>query len=181
MADTALLVIDMQEALIDGAWQIDRVVSNVSALLDRAHRARVPVVYMQHCHAAYTDMMRGSPGWAIHAPIAPSRGDHVLEKTASDSFYRTELDALLKRLGVKRVVVTGMQSEYCVDATCRAALSHGFDVTLVADGHTTGRSHLSAETVIDHHNRVLGFLAHPDRTLTATPAEKVDFATASSR
>ena len=180
MADTALLVIDMQEALIDGAWQIQNVVANVRALLDRAHRERAPVVYVQH-NRPESPMAKGTPGWQIHVPIAPSAGDHVLDKTASDSFYRTELDALLKRLGVKRVVVTGMQSEFCVDATCRAALSHGFDVTLVADGHTTGRSHLSAETVIDHHNRILGWLAHPDHTLTATPAAKVDFATASGR
>jgi len=181
MASTALLVIDMQEALIDGAWQIDKVVANVRALIDRAHRDGVPVVYVQHCHATYSDMTKGAPGWAIHAAIAPTPKDAVVEKTASDSFYRTELDALLKRLGVERVVVTGMQSEYCVDATCRAALSHGYDVTLVADGHTTGRSHLSAKTVIGHHNNVLRQLAHPDCTLETVASAKVDFAAGSSR
>jgi nicotinamidase-related amidase len=180
MTDTALLVIDMQEALIDGAWEIGRVVGNVRTLIDRAHRDRVPVVYVQHCHATYSDLTKGAPGWAIHAPIAPIAGDTVIEKTASDSFYRTELAAVLTRLGVRRLVVTGMQSEFCVDATCRAALSHGFDVALVADGHTTGPSHLSAETVIAHHNRILPWLAHPEHTITAVEAGKVDFAAARS-
>ena len=61
----------------------------------------------------------------------------MIGKTASDSFYRTSLEDELRRLGTTQLIVTGMQTEFCVDTTCRRALSLGFDVTLVSDAHTT--------------------------------------------
>ena len=63
-----------------------------------------------------------------------------------------------------------MQTEFCVDTTVRAASSRGFDVVLVADGHTTGDTALSAAQIIAHHNATLANLAqvgHPVRVLTA--------------
>ena len=64
-------------------------------------------------------------------------------------------DATLKDLGVKELLITGLQTEYCVDTACRAALSHGYDVVLVEDGHSTGDADLPAEEIVRHHNALL--------------------------
>ena len=111
-------------------------------------------------------MMRGAPGWQIHPDLQKRDSDYVIEKQASDAFYQTALLAQLEKLNVSTVIITGMQSEYCVDATCRAALSNNLDVELAEDGHTTGTSHLTAEEIIIHHNTILKNLAHPSSTLT---------------
>jgi len=59
--------------------------------------------------------------------------------------------------GIKKLVITGLQTEYCVDTTCRRAYSLGYDVVLVKDAHSTWDSgDLSAQQIIDHHNNVLG-------------------------
>ena len=62
--------------------------------------------------------------------------------------------------------VTGLQTEFCVDASCRSALNHGYDVTLISDAHTTGDAVLKASDTIAHHNYTLQNLAHPYRSIT---------------
>lgn len=176
MSRTALLIIDVQVALMDGAWRADEVLANIAALLVRARAAGAPVVFLQHNHRSFKPMMRGEPGWANHPRVAPWPGDLIIEKTASDGFLDTSLQQDLDRLGVTALVVTGAQTEFCVDATCRAALSRGFDVLLVADAHTTGDAIIPAETIIRHHNHALANLAHPQRSIAVVASAEALFA-----
>jgi nicotinamidase-related amidase len=173
--DTALLVIDMQIALVDMGYRAQDVLACVSGLVGRARGAGVPVIHVQHDHASYAPLMAGAPTWRIHPDVTPAAGEVVIGKTASDAVHGTSLQAELQRRGVKRLVVTGMQTEYCVDTTCRRAISLGFDVTLVADGHTTRDGVLAAADVIRHHNAVLPALAHPDHHVTVVAGHDVRF------
>jgi len=173
--ETALLVIDMQIGLVEMGYQATEVLGCVGELLRRARRAGVPVLHVQHHHASYAPLMTGAPTWRIHPDIAPVAGEVVIGKTASDAFHGTTLDEELRRLGVHRLIVTGMQTEYCVDTTCRRALSLGFDVTLVSDGHTTCDGLLPAADVIRHHNAVLAGLAHPDHHVRVIAGRDVRF------
>src|SRR3989338_4560133 len=132
--DAALLVIDMQEALVAGAYEERAVVDRIAALADRLRAAGRVVIYLQH-NASRGSMMKGQPGWKIHHQLEPQAGDIVIEKEASDAFYDTSLEKKLQELRMKTVLICGMTTEYCVDATCRSALSHGFDVLLLSDCH----------------------------------------------
>jgi nicotinamidase-related amidase len=132
------------------------------------------VIYLQHCHTTFQPMMKGAPGWLIHAEVAPNPDDIVLEKPASDGFYQTSLQAELDRLDVKRLIVCGLQTEFCVDATCRAALSRGFEVVLASDGHGTADAVASASIVVRHHNYALANLAHPHRKIAVVQSAEID-------
>lgn len=106
--------------------------------------------------------------------------DVVIGKTATDAFYRTDLAAVLAERQVGTVVLTGVATDYCVDATARAALSHGLDVVLVSDGHAPAAdgdpgAGLTAEQVVAHHNHVLGRAVHPGGTLRLLAAADVVF------
>lgn len=162
----AFLVIDMQVALVAGAHKEQEVLAAINRVIQRTRQDGSPIFFIQHNHQSYQPMMRGAEGWQIHPALDKRDSDYLVEKQASDAFYQTELAADLKKLNVSTVIVTGMQTEYCVDATCRAARSNDLHVDLVADGHTTGVSHLSAEEIINHHNTVLKNLAHPSSVLT---------------
>ncbi|MFI4975864.1 MAG: cysteine hydrolase family protein [Caulobacterales bacterium] len=175
MTNSALLVIDAQVAILDGAWRAGEVLDAIADLQRRAREAGAPVVFLQHSHVRYAPMMKGAPGWAIHPRVAPAPGEVVIDKRASDGFLDTSLQGELDRLGVRRLVVCGLQTEFCVDATCRAALSRGFDVVLAADAHTTGDAVTPAETTIRHHNYVLANLAHPDRAIAVVESGDVGF------
>jgi hypothetical protein len=139
------------------------------------------------------------------ASIAPRPGDVVLDKHSADAFLDTGLADLLRERGVRRIVVTGYSTEICVDTAVRSGLSAGFDVTLVADGHLTSlpdepptaasggsseaapvasaparpvppaEAALAPETVVAHHNRVLGSIGYAHHAVTLARADEVRF------
>ena len=93
----------------------------------------------------------------VHPAVAPIEGDAVIQKCHSDAFQDTNLQHELKSQGIERLIITGIQTEYCVDATCRRAYSLGYDLTLVKDAHSTwDMDYLTAPQIIAHHNQVLG-------------------------
>lgn len=167
---TALLIIDMQVGLLDGAHDEERIIGTIADLLHRARQAGIPVVHIQHDHLSYEPLMPGRPTWEIHPHLTPQQGEPIVHKSASDAFYKTELAAVLEAAHVNGLIVTGMQTEFCVDTTVRAASSRGFDVTLVADGHTTGDTNLNAAEIIAHHNQTLANLAQPDHPVRVATA-----------
>jgi nicotinamidase-related amidase len=172
---TALLIIDAQVGLLDGAFRAADVLATIGKALRAAREARAPVIYLRHNHASFAPLMRGAPTWEIHPSVSPQIGESVLDKTASDGFWQTELETLLNAEGVSDLAVTGLQTEFCVDATCRAAVSRGFNVTLVSDGHTTGDAVTDAATTIRHHTYALTHLAHPTHSIVAKHVEEIVF------
>src|SRR5205809_3913081 len=133
--NTALLVIDVQNGVVEGAPERDAVVANVGSLVEKARRERVPVVWIQHSdeHVA-----RGSDGWRIVPELAPADAEPLVEKHYGDSFEDTTLETVLSGLGVGRLVVVGAETDACIRSTLHGAFVRGYDATLVSDAHTTG-------------------------------------------
>lgn len=154
--DTALVIIDVQMGMFDQDDPVhngEQLLQILSDLIGRARRANVPVVYVQHNDRQF---VKGGPAWPIHPSIAPLDGEIVVQKRTPDSFHETNLRDELKKMGVKRLVIGGIQTEYCVDTTSRRAFSLGYDVTLVENGHSTwDNRYITAEQVIAHHNNTL--------------------------
>ncbi|MCY0899090.1 MAG: cysteine hydrolase family protein [Firmicutes bacterium] len=167
----ALLVIDAQEALLDPAhaYQADAVVDAIAMLLAHARRRGVPRIYMQH------DGKNGAwvhqPGWDIHPRLRPEPSEPVIHKRASDSFYETPLESLLRSWHVTTLIVAGCQTPYCVDTTCRRAVTLGFNVWLVADAHTTDdQGPIPPDVAIAHHNYVLDGFGTDRATISVLPS-----------
>ncbi len=158
---TALLIIDVQEALFSMAEFHPHgpaaLLSRIATLLGRARSSGVPVVYVQQCGPPGHALEPGTAGWKVHSAIAPGPGELAIQKKESDAFLHTDLKAELDNLEITTLVVCGMQSEYCVDTTCRRAQGLGYEVLLVEDAHTTDDAgSLSAPQIIEHHNSTLG-------------------------
>jgi nicotinamidase-related amidase len=100
----------------------------------------------------------------------------VVRKEASDSFYRSGLAGELAARGVDRLVIAGLNTEMCVDATCRAAVSLGFNVLLASDAHTT-RAHMTLppEDVVAHHNEILDDFGNDAAVVTVVPSAEIAF------
>jgi nicotinamidase-related amidase len=180
VSKTALLVIDVQQGLgVDGpepAHEGPEVLQRIGSLLTKARETGTPVIYVQHDGHERHPLAVGTPGWQIHPAIAPVAGEPVVRKRACDSFFETSLQDELTARGITHLVVSGCVTEQCVDTTCRSALSHGFDVTLVGDAHTTWDNDLlTAAQVIAHHNDNLAGLAHPDHEITVKRTEEIGF------
>lgn len=173
---TALLIIDVQTALCTGPWaafDIDKVVGRINAISRRARAAGVPVVLIQH-EEEEGPLHFGTDGWTLFQDLAVQPEDIRIRKTGSDAFHRTQLHSVLQARQADKLVVCGLQSEFCIDSTVRAALALGYPVTLVADGHSTvDNGVLSAAQISAHHNATLANLGSYGPKVTTAPADLV--------
>jgi len=152
---TALLIIDVQEFLIEHAFQGHALADRIEKLISRARDLQIPVLYVQHCETE-GEFAIGTPTWEIYYTISPQEHEPVIRKFACDSFLDTTLQDELASREINHLVIAGLQTEYCIDTTSRRAVSLGYDVTLVEDCHSTLDSPvLKAELIIAHHNQVL--------------------------
>lgn len=183
---TALVIIDVQKgilALPDAPRaavleRFDAVRGRIAGLVSAARRADVPVIFVQHDGPSGHRLETGTSGWAICEDLNRASGDPVVRKSACDSFYETDLQAVLSERGIRHLVVAGLMTQYCVDTTCRRAVSLGYDVTLVADGHTTADTRtLKVEEIVAHHNALLDGFDAGTAAIAVTPTGEVEFTT----
>jgi nicotinamidase-related amidase len=161
MKKTALLIIDVQMGMFDERFPVykgDDLLTTIKGLIQRARAAQIPIIFVQHNGKDENDpIYPGLPGWQIHPEIAPLEEDTIIHKDHPDAFQNTDLRDKLQAMGITHLVAAGIQTEYCVDTTCRRAYSLGYGVTLVKDGHSTWDTEvLNAPQIIAHHNQVLG-------------------------
>jgi len=171
---TALLVIDVQNDVIGGAYRRDEVVETIRDLVGRAREEQVPVVWIQHSDE---NVPYGSDGWQYVPELSRDETEPLVPKQYADAFEETELEAVLSRAGVSRIVVTGSQTDECIRSTIHGGLVRGYDVTLVADAHTTeDLSEWGAPTpdlVIAHTNLYWSNQRAPGRTADVVAAAEV--------
>ena len=155
---TALLVIDVQVGLIAGpdpVYQADVMLERIAGLIAGARAAGTPVIYVQDKDVGGVD----TPEWQIHPAVAPALGELAIRKAWSDPFYETTLGAELQARGIGQLVIVGMKTDFCVTMTSFRAVALGYDVTLVADAHTTTDGNLltAAQTIAYHNDLLWGF------------------------
>ena len=154
--DSALMVIDMQQGLFDeGAFEPERLVKQVKTLIDHARSSNIPVIYVQHNEDPQYggSLVPGKPAHEIHPAIAPQAGDTIIQKFNPSAFQDTNLQDVLAEKGIKHLVLSGMQTEMCVDSTSRDAYGRGYKVTIASDAHSTmDNGVLTADQIIKHTN-----------------------------
>jgi nicotinamidase-related amidase len=170
---TALLIIDAQVNMFapeNPVYASQMLLKTLGSLIGRARSANIPIIYVQNNGGPDDPDQPGTSGWLIHPALAPCEGDVVIQKGTPDAFYHTSLQEELIRRSIKQVVLLGMQTEYCIDTTCRHAFALDYQVTLVKDGHSTyDTKRLPAVEVIAHHNAILTAFA------TVVEADAIDF------
>jgi nicotinamidase-related amidase len=174
--NTALLVIDVQNGVVEGAHERDAVVANIGSLVEQARREDIPVVWVQHSSKG---LVKGSDNWQIVPELTPDDAEPHIDKSYPDSFEDTTLESVLSTLGVGRLVVAGAQTDECIRSTIHGAIVRGYDATLVSDAHTTeDQSEWGAPTpdkVIAHTNLYWQYHAAPGRTAGTVETKDVAF------
>ncbi len=175
---TSLLIIDVQQAICSGkyeAFDSRRVIGRINQVSLLARYVGAPVIIIQHEEES-GPMQYGSEGWALDPELVVTASDVRLRKRATDSFHNTELQSVLESRSIRKLVICGLQSEFCVDTTTRRALALGYPVTLVADGHSTmDNAVLSASQISAHHNETLANIESFGVRVQVIPAAGVRF------
>jgi len=152
---TALLVVDVQEeAVALGPYRVNEVLDNITRLIAACRSVGVEVIHVQHEDEPGSSLAPGTPGWEIHASVRPAPGERVVGKRFNSAFRETDVRSYLEERGIRTLIVVGIQTEYCVDTTCRVAFEHGFEVVMPEMTNTTyDNGDLSAAQIYEYHNR----------------------------
>lgn len=173
MKRTALLVIDAQVNMFDPQEPVhaaNQMLVRLQSLIERAREYGIQLVYLRNNGDPGDPDAPGTPGWEIHPTLAPRAGELVIDKFSPNGFEGTDLGNALQQRQIGRLVLAGMQTDFCVAATCRGAVASGYDVTLVADAHSTyDTGEMEAGDIIARYNRELEVLAE------VIPSKEVKF------
>jgi nicotinamidase-related amidase len=151
---TALLVIDVQNDYFPAGkmalFAPEHALENIQHLEKVFHQAQAPIIYIQHIAASPEApfFVAGTHGVKLHADLAINSASIIVEKQFPNSFFQTDLKEILDQLGVEQVIITGMMTHMCVDATSRAAAEYGYQPIVIADATATKDLEYTGRTVI---------------------------------
>lgn len=163
----ALVIVDIQNDYFPGGRME---LAGAEEAADKANQIQlycrnkgIPVIHVQHI-AATPDagfFLPGTAGAAIHKKVLPAAGEPVIVKHYPNSFRETELLAYLREQDVTHLVVAGMMTHVCIDATVKAAKDYGFECTVIADACATKDLDILGNKVTAQHvqHALLGALA----------------------
>ena len=140
LSAASVIVIDAQRVYSDGPLVLTGVqpaAREIAGLLARARAAGAPVVHVRHVGPDGSPFGKDGNGFKYMADADPAEGEAEVEKNLPNSFAGTGLDAILKGLGRKKLIIVGFMSHMCVSATARSALDHGYGATVVASAVAT--------------------------------------------
>ncbi len=154
---TALILIDIQNEYFPGGKQeLEGPIEaslRAGRLLDYFRQARLPLAHIQHVsiQPGATRFLPGTSGAEIHENVRPLAGEVVFQKHYPNSFRDTPLLDHFKRESVTRVVIAGMMTHMCVDATTRAAFDFGFECWVASDACATKALTFGGQTIPAQH------------------------------
>lgn len=143
MENTALLIIDMQNDYFPGGKMAlpgsEAAAKTTAKLLTKFREKQWPIIHIQHRSIQEGSILflPNTEGQKIHEDIKPKEGETVIEKIWPNSFKDTGLLEALTGQNIKRLIITGMMTFMCIDATTRAAMDLGFECTIIHDATAT--------------------------------------------
>ena len=120
-------------AALRGGWTVGA----IARLVGACRESGVPVLHVRHDGGPGDELEAGTDGWRICALLAPQEGEPVFDKHFNSAFRWTGLQAHLEQRGLRRLLMCGMQTEFCFDASVKVAFELGFDVTVPRGAVTT--------------------------------------------
>ncbi|MCR5004734.1 MAG: cysteine hydrolase [Clostridiales bacterium] len=149
-----LLVIDMQKALVDEELcAYDTFIERTARLVATARKNNVEVIFVQHDAGPDSGMTAGDEGFEIIDMIAPEKGEKVFVKTINSCFGNKEFKRYLKRQEDKHLMIIGLQTNYCIDATVKSAFERGYEVIIPEGTNSTfDNDYMSGETTVRYYN-----------------------------
>ena len=156
MSKTALLVVDVLTAIInEHPYREDELIANISDLIFLSRKSGVEVIYVRHDGGNGDELEKNSEGWQIYNNIAPEKDEKIIDKVRSSAFRDTRLKEYLDGEKISTLVIVGLQTEYCIDATIKVAFEFGYRVFIPDESTSTfDNGKMSAADLCEHYNKI---------------------------
>ncbi len=149
-----LLVIDMQKGIVDEElYAFDTFMDRTVRLIDAARRNRVEVIYVQHDAGPDSGLSMGDEDFEIVDEVRPEPGEKVFVKTINSCFGNQDFKKYMKQQEDKRLMIIGLQTNYCIDATVKSAFERGYEVIIPEGANSTfDNNYMTGETTVRYYN-----------------------------
>lgn len=150
-----LMVVDTQNVIVTPAlFHYELFVKNVKSLIETARLSETEVIYVQHDDGPGSELTEGLEGYAIYEEFTPRPNEKIFKKKVNSAFQDTGLVAYLENKGEKQVMIVGLQTDYCIDATIKAGFEHHFEMIVPAYCNTTlDNEFMSGEASYHYYNQ----------------------------
>ena len=149
-----LLVIDIQKGITDDElYQYDVFMDRTVRLIDAARKNHVEVIYFQHDDGPGSGFSAGDPAFEIADQVAPREGEKVFVKTINSCFGNREFAEYMEKQADKRLMIIGLQTNWCIDATVHSAFDRGYRAIVPEEANSTfDNDYMTGETTYRYYN-----------------------------
>ena len=152
-----LLVIDTQKLITnEKLYMFHTFVSNVKEIINKARENNIEVIYVRHDDGDGGELVKGTEKFEIYEEFRPVNGEKIFDKSFNSAFKGTGLLEYLNSKGEKEIIIVGLQTDYCIDATIKCGFEHGFHSIVPAHANTTvDNEFITAEQSYKYHNEFM--------------------------
>ncbi|MBC2001335.1 cysteine hydrolase family protein [Listeria marthii] len=149
-----LLIVDTQKLIMTNElYNFDSLVPNIESLIATARKNKLEVIYVRHDDGADTELTKGKEGFEIYEKFAPTHTERIFDKTVNSAFKGTGLLEYLQEKNTKTIIVAGLQTDFCIDATVKCGFEHGFQMIVPAFANSTeANEFMTAENSYKYYN-----------------------------
>ena len=152
-----LLIVDTQKLITnERLYKFDKLVTNIRTLIRTARQNNIEVIYIRHDDGEGEPLTKGTDGFEIYEAFAPDESEMIFDKTVNSPFRDTGLLEYLKSKGETELIVAGLQTDYCMDATVKCGFEHGFKVYVPDYTNSTfDNAFMTAEETYRYYNEFM--------------------------
>lgn len=152
-----LLIVDAQKLIMnEKLYRFEKLVTNIRTLIHTARKNNIEVIYIRHDDGEGKPLTKGMDCFEIYEAFAPNEGEKIFDKTVNSPFRDTGLLEYLKSKGETELIVAGLQTDYCIDATVKCGFEHGFKVYVPTYTNSTfDNAFMTAEETYRYYNEFM--------------------------
>lgn len=152
-----LLIVDTQKLITnEKLYRFEEFVANIRTLIHTARQNNIEVIYIRHDDGEGKPLTKGTDGFEIYEDFAPAENEKIFDKTVNSPFRDTGLLEYLKSKDETELIIAGLQTDYCIDATVKCGLEHGFRVYVPAYANSNfDNAFMTAEETYRYYNEFM--------------------------
>lgn len=152
-----LLVVDTQKLITnEKLYNFNAFVSNVEKIISEARKNDIEIIYIRHDDGPGSELTKGTDGFEVYEKFQPISNEKIFDKKVNSAFKGTGLLEYLMDREEKDIIIVGIQTDLCVDATIKCGFEHGFNMIVPAYANTTvDNKFMSAEQTYKYYNEFI--------------------------